>query len=650
MDLIWVPTGGGKTEAYLFAIASSILYSRISDNNNHGVNVIMRYTLRLLTSQQFDRASKLIVALEYIRRNNVLQLGKNEISIGLWIGKGTSNSRTDAKEILKDMVNAGNLKTALSKNTFQILMCPWCQKKESIIPTPEKASEKLEWGYNAIFTKKGFDLYCTTPQCPFGRIKKSGLPIYVTDESVYKKFPTLLFGTVDKFASVPLKQEAIDLFGNQNSRPSLIIQDELHLISGPLGSIVGAYEASFDYIMKSNLKNSSPKYIASTATIKNAENQVREIFDREVFQFPPNGIDASDNFFVKENSELHGRKYFGIMPTGKTQTTAEVRLISLMLQVINNIDLTPDEKEMFWTVTGYFNSLRELGKSASLIYDDVRDYCQQLANRNDIDLRHLKNDGDGLEELTSRVNGSEIPEILSRLNVSYEANENKAVDILIASNMLSVGVDIDRINSMFVVGQPKSTSEYIQATSRVGRKSLGAVYALYNSTKSRDRSHYETFLSYHKSMYKYVETSSVTPYSLPSLNKTIAAIIVTMVRNSNEELAGENSAANIVDHKDELLQAKEFLLKRLRNSEDKHHLYRDSGEKIINDFVKQWIRLAMTAKANDQELPYFQRSLKKSKYDFQLMKPYNRDDHEEATAVMDSMRTVEENSRMRIIK
>ena len=666
LNLIWVSTGGGKTEAYLFAIALTIIFRRLAHPNSyHGVNAIMRYTLRLLTAQQFERASRLIVSLEFMRRqlerSQQNDLGAEEISIGLWIGSSTEYTINGAKKTLNEMREANSVSSAKKKNKFQVLNCPWCGC--SLIPKKEDLHSARKWGYNPIFTstkKSEYNLCCVNENCEFyGAYNfKNGLPIFVVDETVYRKRPSLLFGTVDKFAQAPLKGEVQNLFGSDDvkkyRRPDLVIQDELHLISGPLGSIVGLYETGFDYIFGKDSNNLGPKYIASTATIKNANDQVKNIFNRKVVQFPPSGIDASDNFFVKEQSkdEAYGRKYIGVMATGKTQVTAEVRLISAMLQASKELNVSDEEKDIYWTTTGYFNSIRELGKAAGLISDDVREYLKRLEKQTGVEARHLSSDGSKNVELTSRIESSDIPETLKRLENKYNSDikNNKSIDTLIASNMLSVGIDIDRLNSMFVVGQPKLNSEYIQATSRVGRKSLGNVFTLYNSTRSRDRSHYETFQSYHQNLYKFVESSSVTPYSAPALKKAVAAVIVMMLRNTVEDLSGDSSAINVKDN--QLLDIKDEILKTIEKSSDAD-LYLKDANKIISDFINKWKYLRDITSKQNGNLFYYKNSaetakMKNNDKDNILLKAF--EDHNEinnsdkVTNVMNSMRNVENSS------
>ncbi|WP_080872542.1 helicase-related protein [Oceanobacillus timonensis] len=659
IDLIWVSTGGGKTEAYLFAIAAVILYRRMNYSNYEGVSVIMRYTLRLLTAQQFERASQLICALEFLRRKKD-NLGETEITIGLWIGEGTQNYLKNAKENFKSMVEKSDLDEAKKSNNFQVLKCPWCHEEHSIIPDKKYFNKKRKWGYAPIDRPNSkYNMKCTNSLCEFNK----GLPIYVVDESIYNVRPTLLFGTVDKFAQAPLKESTQQLFGSDNPqkyrRPEVIIQDELHLLSGPLGSIVGLYEAGFDYIFKNGGNGTPPKYIASTATIRNAEDQVQSIFDRKLFQFPPNGIDISDNFFVREDTSNYGREYMGIMATGKSQVTAEVRLLSAMLQSITELDLTINEEEIFWTVAGYFNSIRELGKASGLIKDDVKEYINQLNRRNNTKKR-LMYDNTSVE-LTSRIRGLEIPEILKKLDIEHDSTEisksrekQPPVDTLIATNMLSVGVDIERLNSMFVVGQPKLTSEYIQATSRVGRNSLGLVCTLYNSSRSRDRSHYETFQSYHQSLYKYVESSSVTPFSVPALKKAVAGVLVAMLRNTVEELSGDSSPINILNNEEKIDEAVDYLMCRVKASEDFHQLYREDAKQIIKNFVANWLNLAEEAdslEGEEHQTNYYLYKTKSEEFPGKLvLKSFDDSSHHfEATRVMGTMRNVEDAAYLKII-
>lgn len=528
VDLIWFPTGGGKTEAYLGLTAYTIFLRRLKHDNSGGTTVLMRYTLRLLTSQQFQRACTLICACEKLRRDGHIK--GEPITIGQWLGQASSpNNLKDADIKLRDL---SMLRDGTGKNPFQVLSCPWCSTYMA------KKDGRGLFGYRMKSNPKRFSLLCPNNECEFN----DELPIRIVDEDIYNAPPTLLFGTVDKFARLPWVGQASSIFAlnknNLNLSPELIIQDELHLISGSLGTMVGIYETAIDLLCSH--KNVRPKIIASTATIRRSKDQCKALYARDVRQFPAPGLDASDSFFAREASisdSRPGRQYVGVMPSGKTSTTMQVRLLASAIQGTDLLKADEEIKDSYWTQVVYCNSIRELGTSQSIVNDDVKEYSKRFADRHGVKPRYYTDRE--VQELTSRVSPESIPEILQQLDVSYPAKD--AIDVLLATNMISVGVDIDRLGLMMVLGQPKTTSEYIQASSRVGRKNPGLVITLYSPVKSRDRSHFEQFKKYHQALYRYVEPTSVTPFSSPVRDKALAAVVITLVRHmlgfiKNEDL------------------------------------------------------------------------------------------------------------------
>lgn len=527
VDLIWFPTGGGKTEAYLGLAACDIFFRRLTKPSNVGCTVLMRYTLRLLTAQQFQRASSLICACELLRRKNTGELGAEPITIGLWVGESLTPTRRD--EAVK-AANALTKKDRQRENPFQLLKCPWCGTE---LDDPEHL------GYVPNARPKTVIFVCPEQRCPFST-RATRLPVLVVDEDIYESPPTLIIGTVDKFAMLAWREQAGSIFGlgTNNDPPDLIIQDELHLISGPLGSVVGLYEGAI--YMLSSWRGRSPKVIASTATIRRAARQCQALYDSMTFQFPPAGIDISDSFFAAENTSSPGRLYVGVFASAAPSfVTAMVRTLSALFQYSKSIPLPDGAEEKtrdpYWTVLQYFNSLRELGRGATLVEADIPEYMWAIASRDHIPKelcrRYLWS-----EELTSRRTAEEIPKILERLEVRYPRksdNAPHALDTLLATNMISVGVDISRLGLMVVAGQPKTTSEYIQATSRIGRsdEAPGLVVTMYNPGKPRDRSHFEHFRAYHAAFYKFVEPTSVTPFSIPVLERALHAVIVIIARH-----------------------------------------------------------------------------------------------------------------------
>lgn len=566
VDLIWFPTGGGKTEAYLGVTAFVIFLERLSGKDVEGCRVLMRYTLRLLTSQQFQRAASLICACEYIRREDKTnRLGVVPITIGLWVGMSlTPNEEKDALAKLSRLVR----KKGDAKNPFQLLSCPWCGTE---------LNNPKGWGY--VEHKKRLLYRCPSKSagdagCPFSSIR-SALPINVVDESIYASPPTMLIGTVDKFAMLAWREKSGRIF-TVGEGPKLIIQDELHLITGPLGSMVGLYESVIDYLC--SLQGRRPKIIASTATIRRAAAQCKALYDRPMFQFPPPGLDISNSFFAKEDRKLSpGRQYVGVLPTATSSAlTAQVRTVVSLQQgafcVVDPEDNPESEALMdpYWTLIQYFGSLKELGRAATFVTADIPEFLPTMFRRYDIPpgkKRYMNNS----EELTSRKNEDEIPRILKRLETSYRFGkkwDDQAYDTVLATNMISVGVDVDRLGLMLVVTQPKGTSEYIQASSRVGRSndSPGLIVTLYNASRPRDRSHYEQFRSYHDSFYRFVEPTSVTPFSPPAMERALHAVLVIAGRH----IAGWSNPPDYDSENQEFADFLSYLRERVQHIDPDH--------------------------------------------------------------------------------
>lgn len=526
VDIIWFPTGGGKTEAYLALTAFTIIYRRMTHPTQGGTAVLMRYTLRLLTVQQFARAASLICALEYLRQKKLVP-GEKAITAGLWLGNSTTpGTRKDARDLLQRLTTGRP-----ATNSFVLQKCPWCgaqigevRNKQSIRTPGLEESRKPA---TVIFR-------CTCKQCYF---HNSPIPITVVDEDIYENPTTLVVATVDKFATLPWRPAAKSLFGlgsTQTDPPELIIQDELHLISGPLGTMVGLYETAVEALCSSTEHGSRPvKIVASTATISHAAEQCHSLYGRprsNIAVFPPQCLEAGQSFFAHIDSSGRGRIYLGIFANGlNSLVTAQIRTFALLLQGIAGL---PDEFnryiDPYWTLVAYFNTLRELGYSRTLVTGEVSEHSRVLARRYGWQQRKIEN---GIVELTSRVTNDDIPRYLEQLAVNRTTSTD-AVDICLATNMISVGLDVPRLGLMVLVGQPMHTSEYIQATSRVGRHKdgPGLVVTIYNTQRGRDQSHYERFQSYHASLYRYVEPTSVTPFAPPVRERALHAIFIILAR------------------------------------------------------------------------------------------------------------------------
>jgi len=520
LDLLWFPTGGGKTEAYLALVAMLAFHRRaicINPDEGAGCAALMRYTLRLLTAQQFERASALILACELIRRGAApgitypMKPGQVPFSIGLWVGGDATPNRFLGEK--------GALATRGSRDgttAEQIDECPCCHGR-------------VRWNYDE--PSESVRPYCETEECSLG--PAFGLwPVFTVDDDVYRERPTLVIGTIDKFALLATKREVANLFafGSLQS-PDLIIQDELHLISGPLGTISGIYETAFDWLLRKGARR--PKVIGSTATIRRAADQVLALFDRTSCQFPPPGLDHDDSGFAVRDKNKAPRTYLAVTTAGRSaKFTLQAAAGSLLQSTGDTVGLTDAERDGYSTLLAYFNSLRELGGAIVQMLDDVPDSMTLYAGQRGEQSR----ENAPPRELTSRVSQKEIIEILAELRV--EAGKPGTIDVVLATNMVSVGVDVSRLGLMIMNGQPKTRSEYVQATSRVGRSAFpGLVVAVLNAAKPRDRSHFETFFGWHSTLYRDVEATSVTPFASRARDRALHAALVAMIRHADPAMA-----------------------------------------------------------------------------------------------------------------
>jgi hypothetical protein len=554
VDLIWFPTGGGKTEAYLGLSSFAIFYNRLTNRSTAGVDVLMRYTLRLLTAQQFQRAALLFCAMESIRDSNP-ELGQKVFRIGLWVGSAsTPNTRAQALEQYRKLS-----KDHQAENPFILLQCPWCGAKMG--PHEHEGVSRV-LGYEIQNNPvKTVVFHCQDKSCEFGSAGRLStkpsrpLPISVIDEDLYESPPSLLIGTVDKFAMMAWQPAIRSFFGigsggrHTGLPPSLIIQDELHLISGPLGTMVGAYETVIETLCRENGEGKiGPKIVASTATISHAGEQVKALYNRsDAFLFPPSGLDAEDSFFSRVEKDdqgrlKSGRQYVGILGSSYgSMQTLQARVFGSLLQNISLLDVDSALLDPWWTLLCFYNSIRELGGASTLFVADVREYTRSVIVRKGQPYKKIRQ-LNKVSELTSRIRSDQIPQELGRLErrlTQVDKNEfsefehaKSVLDVCLASNIIEVGVDVDRLSLIAIVGQPKTTAQYIQVSSRVGRdlQKPGLVCTLYGSGKPRDRSHYEIFRQYHQRIYSFVEPTSVTPFSAPASERTIHALLVSLIR------------------------------------------------------------------------------------------------------------------------
>lgn len=637
VDLLFFPTGGGKTEAYLGLAAFAMVLRRLrhpgeGGREGAGVTVIMRYTLRLLTLDQYSRAAGLVCALELEREEHPERYGEWPFEIGLWVGKAaTPNIMGQKGDGRSDTARTKTLQYKADPNhkpsPIPLEECPWCGTRfegdsfslcdDQGRPDSDKPTE--------------LRIVCMNIDCEFSRDRP--LPVVAVDEPLYRRLPAFIIATVDKFASLPWVGPSGVLLGGANrfdasgfygaaepgrgSRlaapllpPDLIIQDELHLITGPLGTMAGLYETAVEALCTREVDGATvkPKIVASTATVRQASDQVEALFARSITQvFPPQGLDRRDSFFARTrpSSEVPARLYVGVAAQGRNFKVMLRKVYLALMAAAQHayVDAGGFENEQnpadpYMTVMGYFNSLRELGGARRILEEEVqntlKEYGKRRRENETMRLFRDRKNFSAVVELTSRVSTDKVAEARRRLGQGF-SDIKQRVDCAIATNMISVGLDVQRLGLMVVVGQPKAHAEYIQATSRVGRDPArpGLVVTLFNVHKPRDRSHYERFRHYHETFYRSVEVGSVTPFAARALDRGFPGAFMAMARHAHKSMTPPSGAEGIMSER-ELLE--ELLLEAFmsrvdsqsfKQTEEREQALRSIHNRVV-DLLDSW--------------------------------------------------------------
>ncbi|MGY1833191.1 DISARM system helicase DrmA [Geodermatophilus sp. SYSU D01180] len=679
VELLFFPTGGGKTEAYLGLAAFTFGIRRLQRtvngdggdlNGGDGVAVLMRYTLRLLTSQQFQRAAALVCAAELIRQEDEGTWGAEPFRIGLWVGSSVSPKRFAEAESQVKLAKSEDGR-AHGLTVLQIKRCPWCG-------TPIDAKRDVD----AVATTQRIHVYCgdRDEECPFSERgpQDEGLPILTVDEEIYRHPPTFLLATVDKFARLAREGEAASLFGyvsescprhgyrHPDARgdfckgqkhnavtkggvtypavdvrpvprlrpPDLIIQDELHLITGALGTAVGVFENAVDVLCSWSRDDQlvRPLIVASTATVRKAEEQVRNLYGRGVDVFPPQVLDVRQTYFSRElevTPDQPGRKYIGVCAHGIRLTLAEIRIAEVLLLAGQKLlDEHGKAADPYMTSVAYFSATRELAGMRRYLDDDVTTRVSGKTEpfpRRTTDFARL-----AIGELTSRISSSEIGATLDKLALEFDPDRwstkgkkafgealqkangklkdrhERPYDFVLATSMLQVGVDVPRLGLMLVVGQPKNTAEYIQASSRVGRDAArpGLVVSLANWARPRDMAHFEQFRHYHETFYAQVEALSVTPFSEAALERGLMGVLVSAARVMDvgrvNSLSPELGAGRVISGSTRLDQ----IIERLTERASRAYLDPDFDERVRAKLVQRKDRWLGRALEEDGGLVY----------------------------------------------
>ena len=644
-QLLFFPTGGGKTEAYLGLAAYAFAIRRRQGlletpggpiDGRSGVTVLMRDTLRLLTSQQFQRATTLVCAAELARRDDPATWGEEPFRIGLWVGTAVSPKRvSEAAKELERLNDRGGSGAGYRFSALQLGHCPWCGRP---LTPGDVTIGSVAGSADRVILRCSDEL----GECPFsegdGNVP-DGLPVLTTDEEIYRLAPAFVIATVDKLARLAREGHAATLFGHvarrcerhgyvphpghdsshdftgctlgENGRhqakgelpaatirpatrlrpPDLIIQDELHLITGALGTTVGLFETAVETMCAWRAldgRPARPLLVASSATVRNVADQVRSLYGRDVTIFPPQVLDASDTFFsrtVEVDDDHPGRLYVGLSTTGVRLTAAEIQTTQTVMAGAQLLfDRLGAAADPYMTLVGYFSATRELAGMARYVQDDIQTGLAKPGRDSRLPRRRGTAFGAlNLGELTSRIASTDITATLDRMALTFDPSSDSTTakaaaaaavqagkkverreaaanpyDVVLATSMLQVGVDVSRLGLMLVVGQPKNTAEYIQATSRVGRDASrpGLVVTLGNWARPRDLAHYEQFRHFHETFYARVEPLTVTPFSVTAIDRGLDGALVAAARvtqaGCSDGLNPEHNAGRVTEQAEAL--------------------------------------------------------------------------------------------------
>jgi len=484
--------------------------------------------------------------LEIIREENPERYGTGEVRIGCWLGgKTTPNTRKQAVSRYRVARKLPNKKKA----EFVLTKCPWCGAKMAEVYDGQPIGYRIV----KVAREERVMIHCPDQECHFryrtvpgqrGNTLDRGIPLFDTDEDLYEFPPDFVVGTVDKVAMMAWKPQSGRLFGIKDgvrkwSPPAMLIQDELHLISGSLGSIDASFETMIEELCTYD-EGRKPLIIASTATTKNYSDQIANLYARESRIVPPPGLDIKDSFFSRQDDSAAGKVYVGIAPTGFVRAVqSQTGVLALVTHFVPVFERAGAKIDPYWTNVAFFSSRRALGMVMSSVEESFKRKIRFWRQVSGLSSGVLKDGEPGATRFLRRVKqitataSEDVNVVLDQL--ALEHPDSNAIDLCYATSMVEVGLDVPRLGLMTVMGQPKGSSQYIQVTGRVGRKkeSPALILVAFNTNNVRDRSHFESFRVSHERLYASVESASVTPFTRQALDRSLRSVTTALLRILN---------------------------------------------------------------------------------------------------------------------
>jgi hypothetical protein len=539
VDVLWFPTGGGKTEAYFGVIAVALFYDRLR-GKDRGVTAWLRYPLRMLSIQQLQRLMEIVVYADIVRQGSSSPLLHNggPFTLGYYVGeKNTPNSLTSVfhkppnKSLLEQKQRVEEASSPDENPLLVLQRCPFCRS--------------TNLGVQVIEDEVRIKHVCNS--C------SKELPIFITDTEIYRYAPSIIVGTVDRLARAGQTSHFAHLFGRFNKAcpdhgylsfdeclekgvckrkvneyidipelydptPCLLLQDELHLLRESLGTYDSHYETFIDTLADSIGKKLPPKRLAATATIEGFEKHTQELYARDAVRFPVKGMLENESAYVMPSPAAPiGREYVGILPTGSD--TKEV-----VYGILSALKAFSDEQHKI-----HGASKSDSDKLLASNYDLSLAYVNQKNTAGD--LRAYWNDPHEIQVLTGDRGLAEVRATIGRVESDIEQPFADRLKFLVATSVISHGVDLERLNFMSFAGMPATASDYIQASSRVGRTHVGVVFTVFRPENNRERNVYQRFYEYHERLYQLVQPIPINRVSQSAISRTITGILSACILN-----------------------------------------------------------------------------------------------------------------------
>jgi hypothetical protein len=550
VSLLYFPTGGGKTEAFFGVLVFNLFFDRYR-GKEYGVTSILRYPLRLLSVQQVQRLANTLAQAELLRRRISEISGSEEFSLGYFVGD--ANTPNKITEAIAEEYKTTSQQSMDEKRIIDI--CPFCGKHSVHLKFDEQSFRLMH--------------FCDNPECESG----DSLPIYMVDTEIYRKLPSAIISTVDKLAILGNNANFRNILSGSSYRcpkhgfcscgkcivgsgnkcdveaqqfiycepydpaPTLFIQDELHLIRESLGTYAAHYESFISYFVK----NISPskrniKVIGATATISSYDSQIYHLYNRDAVRFPCASPFPDKNFYSFINKEDIQRRILGFAPYGKAIINSVVYTLKYMRQVVNSYVKNPEKVRLI-------ENIGEL--SFEEINEILEDYWIFLEYNN------VKRDGNNVEgaletpinvELkregiipfkTRKMTGDETFQDVREVLAEVEGSSNiyDGVNLIVATSMISHGVDADRFNIMFFYGMPGNTAEYIQAYSRTGRRYSSIVVDIMRPSRETDQSYLRNFIKFHEFKDIMVESVPINRWATKAISNTLPGLFMGLILN-----------------------------------------------------------------------------------------------------------------------